>query len=523
MHTKRFRTLIVAAGLLAGAAACTDITTEPTSTVTGSNIFADPASYRAFLAKIYGGLVVTGQQGPHGSGDIEGIDEGFSQYMRQYWQLQELPTEEAIIGWGDVGLPELVTQQWSSSNQFLTAMYYRVFYQVAMANEFLRETTDAKLSSRNVTPALAAQIQGYRAEARFLRALSLWHGLDLFGNIPLVTEEDELGATPPEQATRADLYAFVVQELNAIMPALPAIGAGEYGRADRGAALMLLGKLYLNSAVYTGTARYAEARAAMEQIINSGAYQLDDDYDHMFLADNHTSPELIFTVPQDGRFTRTWGGMTFLTHASVGGSMNASNYGLDGGWWGLRIKPQAYALYGAGDTRGSYFYTAGQQVAITNISDFTHGVAAPKFRNVTSTGSPGSHTTFPDTDYPMFRLADAYLMYAEAVLRGGGGSAASALTYVNALRTRAYGDASGNITGAQLTLNFILDERLRELLWEGHRRQDLVRFDRFTDAGIWSFKGGTPGGAVTPAYRDLYPIPASELLANPNLTQNTGY
>ncbi|HEX8243940.1 MAG TPA: hypothetical protein VF541_10605, partial [Longimicrobium sp.] len=139
MKTTMRAGLAAAALLLLGAAACTDITTEPTSSVTGSNIFQDTTSYRAFLAKIYGGLQVTGQQGPAGTTpDIEGIDEGFSHYLRQYWQLQELPTDEAVIGWGDDGLPELNTQLWGAANPFLAAMYYRVFFQVSLANEFLR-------------------------------------------------------------------------------------------------------------------------------------------------------------------------------------------------------------------------------------------------------------------------------------------------------------------------------------------------------------------------------------------------
>jgi len=161
---------------------------------------------------------------------------------------------------------------------------------------------------------------------------------------------------------------------------------------------------------------------------------------------------------------------------------------------------------------------------VSEIGNFNHGVAAPKYANVTSTGAQGSHPTHVDTDYPMFRLADAYLIYAEAALRGGGGSTAQALTYVNAIRQRAYGNANGNITSAQLTLDFILDERSRELLWEGHRRTDLVRFGRFTGGTyLWAWKGGSAAGVSTGAHLNLYPLPANEIIANPNLTQNPGY
>jgi hypothetical protein len=114
-------------------------------------------------------------------------------------------------------------------------------------------------------------------------------------------------------------------------------------------------------------------------------------------------------------------------------------------------------------------------------------------------------------------------MYAELVLRGGGGNAGTAVGYVNQLRQRAYGDNSGDIAGADLTLDFVLDERARELWWEGHRRTDLIRFDRFTTSGVWAWKGDVEAGTTTEAFRNLYPIPANEIVANPNLTQNPGY
>ena len=201
--------------VLLGTAACTDPTVAPKSSVAGANFFNDPSSYQKFLANIYRGLAVGGQNGGDGSTDISGIDGGFSQYLRLYWELEELPTDEAVIAWGD-SIPDLNTQTWNPCNVFPQSMYYRVFFQAAMANEFLRQTTDAVLASRGVTSgsALKATIQTYRAEARFLRALSYWHGIDLFGNIPLVTEDFAIGgATPPPQSTRSTIYNYVVSEL----------------------------------------------------------------------------------------------------------------------------------------------------------------------------------------------------------------------------------------------------------------------------------------------------------------------
>jgi hypothetical protein len=303
-------------------------------------------------------------------------------------------------------------------------------------------------------------------------------------------------------------------------------GTNEYGRASQAAADMLLAKLYLNANVYVGTPRYSDARVAAENVIASGALTLDPNYRHLFMADNNTSPEIIFSVPQDGLHTRTYGGVTFLIHAGVGGTMNASAFGIDGGWYGLRARPELVALFNgvmSTDRRAASFYTSGQTRDINNLTDFNQGYGNPKYTNVTSTGAAGSDASFVDTDYPMFRLADAYLIYAEAVVRGGGGTRPQALAYVNALRNRSYGVGNANITDAQLTLGFLQDERARELFWEGHRRTDLIRFGNYTTSGVWQWKGGIQAGKTTEAFRNLYPLPATELLANPNLKQNAGY
>jgi len=523
MTSRTLRGFAVAALLGLAAAACMDPTVAPKSTVTTANIFTDKASYQEFLARVYAGLIVTGQQGPAGNADIGGIDEGFSEYLRLYWYLQEIPTDEAVIGWNDPGLQPLNTGTWGAGNEMVDAMYYRVFFQVMMANEFLRQSVDDSLDARGQSD-MKDVVHQYRAEARFLRALSYAHGIDLFGNIPLVTEADPLGATPPQQATRDSIYKFVVSELNAIKDSLPAAGPDNYGRATPDAANMLLAELYLNAGVYTGTDDYADAVTAAAAVINSGHYSLAPNFRDNFTADNNLSPEMIFASPQDGNHTQTWGGMTFLVHAGCGGSMSAADYGMDYCWGGYRMTQQAYRLFGTGDSRGAFFWTAGQTDSVISLGDFQYGIAAPKFTNKTSTGGNGSQLSMVDTDFPIFRLAEAYLIYAEANVRGGGGDATLALQYVNDLRDRAYGDTGHRITAAELTLPFLLDERGRELLFEAKRRTDLVRYGMFQSGSyLWAWKGGTAGGTALPAGRDLYPIPGNELIANPNLKQNTGY
>ncbi|MBX7119469.1 MAG: RagB/SusD family nutrient uptake outer membrane protein [Gemmatimonadaceae bacterium] len=519
-------TLVATAALLVGTA-CTDPTVAPKSTINSETVFTEASAYKSLLAKVYGGLALTGQQGCCGDPDVQGLDEGFGQYWRLYWQMQTLPTDDAIIAWNDQALNELNTQMWSSSNGFLNTMYYRIYFQVAMANVLLRETTTAKLDQRGVGSALRTEIQQYRAEARFLRALSMYHGMDLFGGIPIVTENTSV-SEPPAQATRAQVYQFIVDELTAIRSELPAMGAAEYGRVDQGGVAMLLAKVYLNANVYTGTPRYTEAMAEVQAIIGSGAYSLDPNYRRLFTPDNHNSPELIFAIPQDGQRMRNYGGTTFLTHANVGGPLNNANYGINGGWWGLRMRRETrtkFPAIGAGAADGRAAFWADMDTTyITDMFNFTQGTAAPKYTNRTVGGSNGSDQEFVDTDVPMWRLADVYLMYNELQLRGGGGSAATALGYVNALRQRAYGNTSGDIVEGSRTLAFILDERARELYMEGHRRQDLVRYGLFTgNTYLWTWKGNTSAGTGTQSFRDLYPLPASELIANRKLTQNTGY
>lgn len=522
---------IIGASLLLAINACTNLDLKPKSQATSENIFDDESSYNSFIARVYAGLAVSGQQGPSGDGDITGIDEGFSSYLRQYWKAQELTTDEAVIAWNDGNLPSYHLHTWTESNEFIRATYDRIYYQISIANQFMKETSDSKLNERGVSAEMRTKIKQYRAEARFLRALSYWHGLDLFGsNIPFVTEGQTFDNVQdgPNPASGRQIFEFIESELKAIEPDLLSPRPADYGRAGQAAAWTLLAKLYLNAKVYINEDRNTDCITYCNRVINSGSFALNNNYANLFKADNNGVPatEFIFTINFDAS-TRNFGGMTFLTHAAVGGGMNPADYGIDGGWWGLRTTKNLVNLFpsdsGATDKR-DLFYRKAQKLEIESIGAFTDGLAVPKFVNVTSNSVPGANLTFPDTDFPLFRLADVYLMYAEAVLRGGtGGDLATATNYVNLIRERAYGNATGNINSSDLTLQFILDERARELYWEGHRRTDLVRFNQFTENGIWPWKGGVKEGVVTEKYRDIFPIPSTDLIANPKLKQNFGY
>jgi hypothetical protein len=520
-------TMLLAGFLLIFSSCMKDLDTVPLDPdiTTAATVFDDPAAYRQVLAKLYAGHAVSGQQGPAGNGDISGIDEGFGQYLRAWWYHQELPTDEAVIGWNDQTIKDFHWQTWGASDVFIAAMYYRIFYQISACNEYIRETADGNLDERGVSGDLRAEVVTYRNEARFLRALSYYHAMDLFANVPFVTEDDAVGAFFPTQIQRADLFAYIESELKDIETKLVAPRT-EYARADQAAVWSLLAKMYLNAEVYAGAAKYTECAAYCQKVIDAG-YSLHPNYAHLFLADNdQNNPEQIFSVAFDGNATQTYGGTNFIIHAAIGGDMNPSDFGFGGGWGGTRATSALIDKFPdeTGDIDGrAMFWTEGQNKEIVNIGEFTDGYAITKWKNVKSNGAGGASQDFPDTDFPYFRLADVYLMYAEAAVQGAADKG-MAVNYVNMLRERAYGDATGNISEPDLDLNFILDERARELYWECTRRTDLVRHGKLTGGDyLWPWKGNVADGAATDSKFNIFPIPASDIGANPNLQQNNGY
>ena len=536
MKRNLIKTLLTAVLVTVSLISCKkNLILTPNYAITQQQVYSTPLGYKEALAKVYGAFALTGNTGPAGSGDIAGIDEGTSDYFRLLFYAQELPTDEAVIAWGDPGVPDFHAMNWSSSNVNLTGLYYRCLYQITLCNEFLIQSTPAMVASRGITGADATNIAYYAAEARFLRAYQYSVLMDLFATPPFVTDATPIGSVVPPQTTRAALFLYVESELKAIEPLLVAPMKNEYARMDQGAADALLARIYLNAGVYTGTTRYTDAITYAQKVIADG-YSLIGSYDNLMLADNNlNTAENIAVVAFDGNNTQGYGGATFMTHAEVGGSMPSSLFGIAGGWAGVRTTSALVGLFPANvnttfpnngnpDTRAE-FWTQGQNLVINDVTSFTDGYAVTKYRNVTSTGAQGSNPNFGDIDIPIFRLPEMYLIYAESVLRGGtGGDATTALGYINKIRTRAYGNASGNITATQLTTNFILDERGRELYWEGFRRSDLIRYGEFTTSTyVWPFKGGVKAGTSVPDFRNIYPIPDQDRAVNPNLKQNPGY
>ncbi|RYZ62847.1 MAG: RagB/SusD family nutrient uptake outer membrane protein [Chitinophagaceae bacterium] len=506
----------------------------PTNGVTVDIAYSTPEGYKQGFAKLYGAFALTGNGGPSGQPDIDPatIDEGNSDFLRMFWNVQELSTDEAIdnASWNgntDAGLHDFHNMNWSAGNRMLLGLYARSAYQILLCNEFMRQASDANLARRGIGGAEAQTIKSYLPEARFLRAFQYWVLMDCFGNPSFATENDAIGSVMPKQIKRAELFSYIESELKDIATSLPAPRTNEYGRADQAAAWALLARMYLNAQVYTGTARWADAITYSKKVIDAG-YSLVPTYNWLFLNDNSLSKnEFIFTINYDGQKSQNFGGTNYIVWAGSASDVGLNVMGVTG-WGGNRTTRNLPNLFpdltGSIDKRANFF-TNGRNVEIVDrISD---GYVVTKFKNVNRDGSLGYQLKDLGVgiDMPLFRLAEQYLIYAEAVLRGGsGGDMGTALGYVNALRTRAYGNTNGNIGASQLNLDFIIDERARELYWECHRRTDLIRFNRFTESTyLWPWKGNVANGTgVAPHYK-LYPIPSSEISSNNNLVQNPGY
>jgi len=530
IKTVKFCVLLLA--MITSFSSCTEdlnITPQDDQTLLGEDLFKNETAYKELLGGVYANLSLTGIDGP-GSSTIQGLDAGTSQFGRVLLYLQTLSADQMIWSYeNDPGTREIQRNIWTAQNPLLTGMFGRTHNTISYANNFLRETTDAKLDARNVSATTRADIVTFRAEARLLRALSYYYMMDIFGKAAFTTENTALNSYP-EQYDRTQLFTFIESELKAIDSDLKDPMQNEHARADKAVAWMILAKIYLNAEVYINTNHYADCLSYTEKIIGGG-FSLATDYGHNFMADNNTNSainEIIFPLISDGIYTHNYGPTTVMINGEVGSlEANGAALGVGAGGWGgaLRLRKQFVQLFDGNtfdsDSRNTIL-SGTRNIEITDISDRDTGYITTKWSNATSTGGVGSNETFVDTDFPLFRLADVYLMYAEAHLRGGGGTAAIAAGYLTDLRTRA--NNSNPIGTADLTLDFILDERSRELHWEAHRRQDLVRFNKFTGGNYnWTWKGNGSNGISLPSHFDVYPIPSSSLSSNPNLTQNTGY
>jgi hypothetical protein len=516
--------------LLVLLASCTkNLNREPANTNTGNIQYSTVAGYKQVLAKVYGSYALISSQGT-GASDINvtGIsDVGETDFVRLLFNMEELTTDNAICAWNDPYLQPLHNLDLASNNVYIAAMYDRSFFQITVANDFIRNSTDAMIASRGFNAQQADTIRQFRAEARFLRAYQYYVLMDLFGSPAFVTENDPVGDYIPKQITPANLFSYIESELKSVDSSIVAPHQNEYGRADQAAEWALLARMYLNADVYLGAGNdhYTDAINYSSKVINAG-YSLMPTFKNLFLSDNNlNNPEVILPIPYNATTAQNYGGTTFLICSAHGTDpTDDSTFGIPGGGWlGNRSTSPLPAVF-TDPADGRALFGPGAPT-ISSVLDFTEGVEVYKYSNKTSTGvTPYS----PDgvlcsTAYPLFRLAEQYLIYIEAVARGGGGGdAGTALNYFNLLRQRAYGNSNGNVGSYSLT--DILNERQKELYWECFRRTDLIRYGMFTGSTyIWPWKGGVQAGTSVDAHLNLLPLPATELNANPSLVQNPGY
>lgn len=537
---------IVAASL--SLSSCTkdlDVVPLDKNVISADKAYTDAESYTKGLSKIYSVWSLSGQDGA-GSSDISGLDPGNTVLFRSWWTLQENTSDETKCSWPDTWVSTINSLTWNTAQvESIEGVYQRCMYIVALVNEFMKNVGNAP-SEINVAE--------YSAEARFSRALAYYTLMDMFALPPFITEQNY--SINPAPLERAELFNWIESELVAISEVLP-VKTAQYGRADQSAVNALLARMYLNAEVYTGVERYDDCVAATKAILSTGSYSLADNYAELFMADNgenaNTRQEIIFPIIFDGILTQSYG-MGAILLGSRGSSVGTvESYGCEGGWDGFRATgnlvrnfqfestdESTWTSDNIIDSRG-IFYSEGKSLDITTtaVGSFaTEGWSVYKYTNLNSDGTAGQNKAFPDTDFPMFRLADVYLMYAEAVARGGaGGDLATAVGYVNELRRRGYGSTDYDIdatwlsanakvagTSASVAYGNILNERARELYWEGTRRTDLIRYDLFTSSSyVWAEKGGIITGVGVDSKYNVFPIPQTDMSVNSNLIQNPGY
>lgn len=534
---KKYFTWIAVAGIVASMSSCVDdLDTVPIDKddLVSEKVFgADIQAYEESLAKIYAGLVIGGNQGGDAEQDVVGIDGGSqASFIRVLWNMQELASDMAHCCWNDPGIPDFNHISWSASSPWIKGSYYRLFYQINLSNAYIRETADGKLSERGCSPETISKIKQYRAEARFMRALMYQYALDLYRNVPFVDENSTVGSVRPPQIMKEELFKYIESEMLSCEADLPDPIVGwsdSYGHACRAAMWAALSRLYLNAETYIGEPRYSDCITYSKKVMAAG-YELEPVYGDMFKADNDHSREMILPCRYEGEETMTWGGMTALL--CWGSAEYQEETNAQGAWQGVRAKSSLYRIFTRendfdSDSRRLMLRTESTaNIEIVNEADFVNnGIPVTKYYNVNKDGSkPASNQAY--TDFPMFRLGEIYLNLAEAVLRGGqGATRAEALGLVNDLRRRAYNDKlAAPVSDSEFTLDFMLDERGREMFFEAQRRTDLVRFGRYTGADyLWPWKGGTAEGKAVADTYAVYPLPSDDIGSNENLKQNEGY
>lgn len=477
---------------------CTDLEETIYEDITSDNFFSSEGDYYSVLVNSYGNL---------------------RPFLWNYFNISQVTSDETIVptrggDWGDGGVwRELHQHNWTPTNGHVVGMWNDINKGLAQTNQFIYdlENADQSLFSQYSYAEMMA-------EARTLRAYYYFMLMDFWGDCVILDAASIDPANLPSRSPRADVFAYIETELNAAIPNLAAShSSDQYGRVTKWSAYGILTRMYMNAEEFTGTARWADAEAAADAIINSGNFSLEADFHDNFVVENQGSSETVFAIPniQAGGMGWTLNMRTLHYH-----QLPASP------WNGFCTLADFYNTFDtANDVRSEIFLVGQQYDFVTgdplqdrqgNPLDFTaslpgitgasetNGIRVLKWEvdQANAGGEAGN-------DYAVIRYADILLHKAEASMRQG--DDATALSIVNDIRSRA-----GATALTAITLDDILAERGFELAWEAVRRLDLIRFGKFTDA--WELKSVSGQDHVK-----LLPIPTEALGANPNLTQNAGY
>ena len=567
MKLNKFKTIAPAVALLltASLSSCMDDLDKGNI---DPNVDATP-NITGLYSKCYAGLIMEGNDG---NADFTIDDNGKSTLLRNLFNFNEVPTDEAICWWSDGGIADVGYNKFDPGNATLKNLYYRLMSNISYENHFLS------------LDAAKAETTKY-AEVRVLRAYSYFLMLDFFGDPTFI---DKISTETPRQAhaynskfeegksyTRAELlqlgreflFNWVESELLAAEPDLleakPETDSDpDYGRIDKGTCWLLLSRLYLNAGTYLNNdgqnnPHWDKALEYAEKVINSD-YKLflETDmsaeakangykpYDMLFMGDNGSngaSCEALLPLMQDGDKTQGYGGSLFFVAASIDANsrtVTGKTLGTSAtNWSGMRVRPSFLTKFvnKPSDFEGK----TAEQIRAMGIDDramiwgvdhkldlgkndaFKQGLTIVKWNNNYSNHGTTHDTEKVDTDFFLFRVAEAYLNAAEAEMHLNGANSDKAKGWIDALRDRAHAEKRQTYS-----LEDVLDERARELYCEGLRRTDLIRFNQFGGSQAtynWELKGGNEKGTTFDKKFNVYPLPSSEILANPNLTQIDGY
>lgn len=438
---------------------------------------------------------------------------------------------------------------WTDQENRLAGAWRLMWTGVGFINAAIEDIENIDPASAGITE---ERLQSLVAESKVLRAYHYMKIMDMWGNVPIVTTVG-IPQAPPTQ-DRAEVFNFVEQELLENVEKLQPLSQALLGRVSRAVGYAMLSELYLNAEVWSGEPRWQDCITYSDKIINgeggslTGSIALDQDPLGPFNNQNEFSPENIFQFPfsRTNGFGYNWAAF-YMGFSNMAPALDV-NYA---GWNAFVVIPSAFDAYQANDIRKEEWFLFGPQYKygtdqpilgseeyngepLVYVNSIRRNSEGQTGEGSMSEGEENSGARFHkyrsgtqddpnylENDYVIYRLTEIYFNKAEAIMRLNGGSATGeALNLINESRSRYFSEedwVDEMYTTATLTLDELLAERGRELIFEGKRRTDLIRFGKFTTASWWDHE---PSGDQN---LTLFPIPLRQIQSNPNLEQNPGY